>query len=229
MRLKQYLAEQTLNVAKIPLSKGKAYAEKQFSGAGKNLDTELPDFDKNYQALQDIYKKHALNVKRIDMPVIEPTDMKAFDTKLKSGKIDIFKPTTLGKAEFPTTFGKDLPAGTWLKLGQKDGDKDDDKINAKWTNMAANKLKPIQSQVWLEKLVKNIVKFGKAKKGSPITETTIIVSKEGYILDGHHRHGQAILAQPNLKLKALLIPLNIDILLKMGRSYGTAIGNKQKA
>jgi hypothetical protein len=37
-----------------------------------------------------------------------------------------------------------------------------------------------------------------------------------------------MLANPPLKLSALYIPLDIKTLLAMGRSYGNAIGNKQK-
>jgi hypothetical protein len=78
-------------------------------------------------------------------------------------------------------------------------------------------------------LVNNIIKFGKPGPGSPILNQTIITSKEGYILDGHHRFGQAMLADPDLKLKVLHIPLPISLLLKIGRSYGGAIGNRPKA
>jgi hypothetical protein len=37
-----------------------------------------------------------------------------------------------------------------------------------------------------------------------------------------------MLANPTLKLSALWIPLDIKTLLAMGRSYGNAIGNRQK-
>ena len=117
----------------------------------------------------------------------------------------------------------------FLHLGMEDGNKTDDKINAKLTKIAGEKLKPTQSEIWLENVIKNIVKFGVPKAGSPVTETTIIVSKDGYILDGHHRFAQVVLANPKLKMSALHVPLDIDTLLKIGRSYGNAVGNNQKA
>ena len=48
------------------------------------------------------------------------------------------------------------------------------------------------------------------------------------LLDGHHRYGQIMLADPNGTMKVLRVPLGIDMLLKMCRSYGNAIGNTQR-
>ena len=92
-----------------------------------------------------------------------------------------------------------------------------------------NKLIPTQSQIWLENIIPNIIKFGIPTDSSSIAKAVIIVSKEGYILDGHHRFGQAIIANPSLKMSSLYIPLKIDLLLAMGRSYGNAVGNAQKS
>jgi hypothetical protein len=230
MRFKNYLTEgsKTLNVAKVPLDKARKYAEGVFGGA-EELDKVIPDFDKNYVALQNLYKKDALDIARINMPVIEPNDMKVFNDRLKKGQIDIFKPHALSKKElFPKNISK-KEGEEWVKLGEKDGDPNDDKIPAKITSKSGSALKPLQGQLWLEKLVNNIKKFGAPKAGSPVLETTIIVSKEGYILDGHHRHGQVMLVDPSLKMKALYVPLDVKTLLKMGVTYGTAIGNKAKA
>jgi hypothetical protein len=227
MRFQNYLTEgNRLNVAKVPLDKARAYAEKVFGGK-EELDKAIPNFDKNYTNLQNLYKKEALDIPRIKMPVIEPEDMQKFDSRLEKGQIDIFKPFAMSKAKYQKIAKQE--GDKWVKLGEKDGDPNDDKVTAKWTSLAGKTLKPLQGQLWLEKLVNNIKKFGKPSAGSPVLKTTIIVSKEGYILDGHHRHGQVMLADPNLKLNALHIPLDIKTLLEMGRAYGEAIGNKAKA
>jgi len=217
-----------LNAAKVSLSNARAYAKKVFDRAGKDLNQELPDFDKRYKVLQAKTKK-ALDVPRIRMPVIEPKDMAKFDKRLKTGRMDIFAPFTKGKFIAPTGLDKDKKKGDeWIHLGLHDGKKSDDVIKARWTSVAAKDLIPSQSQIWLEKLIKNIAKWGTPKAGSPVLGTTIIVSKEGYILDGHHRYGQVMLSNPNLKIKALHIPLPIKTLLRVGRSYGNAVGNQQK-
>lgn len=215
-----------LNVANKPLKDARAYAEDIFLGTGKSLDQIIPDFDKNYTNLQKATKK-ALDVPRIDMPVIEPTDMEGFDLNLKKGTIDIFKPYAKGQLVAPQDMTKE-EGEEWITLGVKDGNPNDDVIKGVWKEIPAKDLLPTQSQIWLEKLVSNIAKWGVPQAGSPITKATLIVSKEGYILDGHHRYGQAMLANPDLKLKALYIPLDIKTLLKIGRSYGAAIGNRPK-
>lgn len=219
--------ESKLNCATVPLDKARKYAEGEFSTAGKNLDKELPDFDKNYMKLQKACKK-AKDVPRGDMPVIEPEDMGEFERRLKDGKIDIFKPFAKGKLYVPKDMSKS-EGEEWVELGVKDGDPKDDIMPAKMTTIPGTKLYPTQSEIWLNKLIKNILKWGKPSASSPVVKTTIITSKEGYILDGHHRYGQVMLVDPKLKMRALWIPLSIEDLLKIGVSYGSAIGRKRKA
>ena len=216
-----------LNVATTPLAKARAYAEAAFEKAGKSLDEVIPDFDENYVALQTATGR-ALDMPRNQMPVIEPTDMAAFMARLKKGALDILQPWARGKLDLPTKFRSKPEGKEWVQLGYKDGDKNDDKLSAKLGAKAARTLIPTQSQIWLSKLVENIIQFGVPSQSSSITKATIIVSKEGYILDGHHRYGQAMLANPNLGLRALFVPLPIKLLLKVGRAYGEAIGNTVK-
>ncbi len=217
-----------LNIANVPVQKARQYSERVFEKAGKDLAAEIPDFDKNYALIQRSLKK-TKDIPRIQMPVIEPPDMKRFHQDLKKGRIDIFKPWFKSHFYAPTNLKPGKSGEEFLRLGIEDGDLNDDIIGARWTQIAANKLLPTQSQIWLEKVVGNIAKFGTPRPGSQVTQQTIIVSKEGYILDGHHRFGQAMLADPSIKLKALFIPLDIGTLVKIGRSYGNSIGNEQKA
>jgi len=217
----------SLNIARVSLKEARAYAEKEFEATGKKLDDILPDFDSGYLMMQRALKS-APDIKRIDMPVIEPSDMAQFDSDLKKGHIDIFKPYAKGQFVAPKNLNKET-GKEWIFLGTKDGSPTDDPIQGRWTSIAAGKLRPIQKEIWLEKVIGNIIKHGKPGAGSNVLNTTVIVSKEGYILDGHHRYGQVMLVDPGLKLSALFIPLPINTLLEIGRSYGNAIGNTQKA
>jgi hypothetical protein len=217
-----------LNVASVNLAKARDYAESEFNNVDKSLDEIIPEFDKNYMNLQKTCKS-ALDIPRIEMPVIEPTDMKKFTRMLGMGMVDIFRP--YAKEKFIDRFPKNLDKNQgkeWIKLGRADGNPKDDILKGKRTKIPAKNLKPTQSQIWLEKLVGNIIEYGVPQSGSPITKAPVISSQEGYILDGHHRYGQAMIANPTLKLSALWIPLDINTLLAMGRSYGNAIGNRQK-
>jgi len=220
------LMEAEINACSASLDQARKYAEMEFEKAGMSLDEELPDFNKNYELLQRKCRE-ALDIPRIEMPVIEPEDMAEFDERLRSGHIDIFPPYAHGKLIAPKKMTPE-EGDEWIKLGTKDGDPDDDVVEGLWTHIRADKLLPTQSQIWLGKIIGSIIKFGVPTQGSSVTETTIIVSDEGYILDGHHRFGQVILANPGLRMKALKIPLDIDLLLTIGRSFGAAIGNEPK-
>ena len=211
-----------LNCATVPLKRARKYSETEFLKVHKSLDKVLPNFDRNYMLLQDRCK-NALNIPRSQMPVIEPKDMAKFQRKIKAGHIDIFRPY-VSTDIFPKKFiGK--KDAKYLTLGLKDGVKGDDVIKAKIIQVPAIKLLPLQSQIWLNKLITYIAQYGVPKKGSRVTKTTIIISGDYYILDGDHRYGQVILANPSLKMRCLFVPLSIGLLLKMTKSYGMAIGN----
>ena len=226
-----------LNVAKVPLDKARKYTEDILKNKyKKDINEVLPDFDKNYIALQTKCKK-AKDVPRIEMPVIEPDDMKKFKERLGKGQIDIFKPIAkdawkelkgVADEQFPKNLTKSN-GKLWVSLGQKDGKNKDDVVKASIKKFSASELFPSQSQIWLEKLINNIGKWGAPKTGSPVLTTTIIVTLDKYILDGHHRFGQVILADPSLKMESLYVPVKFDLLLKVGASYGDAIGNQRKA
>jgi hypothetical protein len=218
----------TLNVATTPLPKARAWAAKEFSKAGKDLDEMIPDFDANYQRLAKA-TRDSPDIPRVEMPVIEPEDMDRFRKDLAAGNIDLFKPLVFKEPFFPKNLLTNPKAASgWLKLGQKDGDPKDDVVKAKVGTTAAKQLKPIQGQIWLENIIGPILQFGLPSPKSPIAKTTLIISKDKFILDGHHRFGQAMLAMPDLKIKTLAVPIDIDLLLKMGRSYGNAMGRQQK-
>jgi len=220
----------TLNVATTPLTTARSYAEQQFAAAGKSLDQELPEFDRNYRALQRAAAA-APDIPRIEMPVIEPTDFPTFESALRTGDLDLFQPFTRGRF---VSVGRKWRAmqpkagKEWIELGVKDGHVTDDIVPAEVTRIPADELLPTQGQIWLEKLIGSIIEWGKPTARSRILDATIIVSEEGYILDGHHRYGQVMLAAPHLRLKALYVPLSIDFLLEVGRGYGAALGNEPK-
>lgn len=228
-----------INVGKTSLESLESFATQQFKDAGLDVEKELPGFKSNLKALKD-KMSHAKDIKRIDMPVIEPKDMEKFAADLRAGRVDIFPPFSkeaikkYGNPPFAwerTKGKKKMKLGDteYVGLGVQDDEDQDDVVVAELTHTSVKDLKPLQNEIWTSKLIGNLLAFGKPEQGGRLTDDApIIVSKEGYILDGHHRFGQAMLADPNLKLKTLRIPLDIETLLKVGRSYGTAVGNKAK-
>lgn len=209
-------------IHKTDLKKAKEHA---MSVLGDQFETVYQDFDNRYNTIKNSIKKFSKGIKRVDMPVIDADQIDDFDNHLKTGKIDIFKPFAKGKFVEPEDLGG--MEGEWIELGQHDGNDKDDIVKGRMTKIAADKLKPIQTEIHFDKITGNAKQFGPMKDGSVPTKLTIITSSDGYIIDGHHRWGLAMMTNPKVKLQALVIPLKIDTLLDVARGYGDALGNQR--
>lgn len=100
-------------------------------------------------------------------------------------------------------------------------------INVKIVSIKANELIPLQDQVYLSKSIKPIAKKGAKKSKEFVSNRTIIISSDKYIIDGHHRYLSAMLNDPNIKMKTLMIDLPINKLLKFVKDHGDSLGNKR--
>ena len=223
----------TYEVHVTPVQEAEMYLQRE---APKALEF-LTDFRKNYKRLQDVINKYSLGKQRRDMPRITQKDIKDLKKRLEKGKLDIKEPYAMGLAHAlsPDQL-KQLESGdgvSWLSLGHEDGNKKDDKIKVEITRMKAGKLKPIQTQIYFSNVAFNMAKFGPPTgKSNKILDRIMVVSSDGYIIDGHHRWATLMVSDPSLKIKALVVSLNIEELLKItlgscqrGRA-GTCIGSR---
>ncbi len=176
------------NVQSTDDKKARDYAIKKFKMSDQSLYDVLPEFDVGYLVLRRRLKQ-ALNIPRVEMPVIRQKDLVGFSKYLQR----------------------------------------EHEVVPRWKRLTVSKLLPTQSQIWLDKLMHGIIKDGKLKAGDPRLDLTIIVSKEGYILDGHHRWASALITDPSLGIKALYVPLRIKELLPIAREYGKSVGNAPRA
>ena len=227
-----------LNVATVPVEEAYAWSKGQFDKAGLNMKDYIPHFRENYQSLQDECAS-AIDVPRIEMPVIDPEQLKQFATSMMAGHLDVYAPFAEGRTEpySPNDLYEDTEkALKFLYLGLQDGILQDDVVEATMTRTTVGLMRPTQSQIWLEKLIDNIIMFGRPQEdgsgaysiNSIILGKTIAISQEGFILDGHHRYAQIVLVNPALKMQTLYIALPIRRLLEVSRPYGNAIGNDQR-
>lgn len=102
-----------------------------------------------------------------------------------------------------------------------------DKIPVKMIKIPAIELTPIQDQVYLSKVAIGIAKNGQAESRKYITSRSIIISSDKYIVDGHHRYLSAMLNDPSIKLKAMMVDLPIKELLTRVTHFGDNRGNKR--
>jgi len=203
--------------------------------AGKGFDTkkELPNFEKSFDIAQQLVKKG--KTQRKDMPVIENEDIKKMQARLEKGYIDINKPfakdTNPGKP-FPEGLSG-LKAKKFMENGIKDGNKNDDKIPVKIKQVALSDLKPIQKQIYYDKALgstidKNNKFYGGVDKSKDFVQNSFfVISKDNFIIDGHHRYLSGLIIDPKMKVNALSIDLPIKELLPLSLAFGDAIGNKR--
>jgi rubrerythrin len=210
----------SLELHSTDVKKAAAFADKV------GLLKELPDFEKNYNKAKKIVSIG--KTRRNEMPVIEDKDVRAFQDRLKNGKIDVtkpFAPTTNQKDPFPQGL-RGMDADDFLKRGLDDGSKSDDKVGISITSTPADKLKPIQKQIYADKSIEATAKFGVKGTTAFLTgKTFFITSADNFIIDGHHRFLSAMLVDPKMKVNALSIDLPIKKLLPLAKAYGDSIGN----
>lgn len=91
------------------------------------------------------------------------------------------------------------------------------------------KLKPVQKEIYLDKSAKDILKRGQYKTKVYLrNHSTITVSKDLYIVDGHHRWLSAMLINPKMSIKVFQIGLAFTELYRPMIAYSNALQNTRK-
>lgn len=208
-----------LELRKTPIDKAVQYIE--------GLGIEIEDLQSHLEIAYDLFNMG--KTKRADMPVIDDKDVRDFQMKLKNGLIDLkdpFSDRTDPSDPFPQGL-TDKSATQFMSNGLRDKEKPDDQVQTQIKMIAAKDLVPIQQQVYLDKSVKSIAKFGVESSKQFLNSTVLITSADNRIIDGHHRFLSALIIDPDIKLKCLVVNLEIKVLLPLAQAYGDAIGNKR--
>lgn len=235
MRFIKFIIEQggqsagKMELGSTSLKQAREYAQSLLDKTDRDLDTILPDFDKNYTLAK---RMASLGTEvRKEMPVINDDDVRLLQQRLKQGKIDIHPPfadATPQKNPFPEGLSGDQ-AENFLQKGLQDSNKKDDVVSVSKTKEKVGKLKPIQKQIYLDKSLERTLTTGDVQgtKNFLANQTFFIVSKDNFIIDGHHRYMSGVLIDPEIKVTCIKIDLPISMLLPLTKAYGDAIGNKR--
>jgi hypothetical protein len=237
IKLKDILLEAGQEAGKLELVKtkpdtAKSFAEKIFQKNGRSLEEEIPNFDTNYKTAQKLAGTG--KTLRKDMPVIDEKDVKDFQKRLQKGFIDVNPPHSTvirGNDPFPEGL-KGNDAAIWLQSGlpvYDKGERTDDVVKVSQASIPVKKLKPIQKQIYFDKSIGLLAKFGVEPSKSFMKKTSFITSNDNYIIDGHHRFLSAMLMDSNTPVNILKIDLPIKTLLATSLAYGDAVGNKRNA
>lgn len=105
--------------------------------------------------------------------------------------------------------------------GKKDGNFRDDTVETKRFSIPAKSLKPSQDAIYLSKAldmaINNIV-------GGDLNA---MVSRDNFILDGHHRWAATMFGNPSAKVQGMQSNLTIGDLVPVLRKAGDALGNER--
>jgi len=116
--------------------------------------------------------------------------------------------------------------------GVEDGDKQDDIVAGKETSVPVGKLKPAQTEIIVDKAVAFALGFLNTNQPD-LDDMEAIVSKDNYIMDGHHRWAARYLIDPTAQVKVTRIDLpggplvTVLNVITVGK-LGITTGNKGK-
>jgi hypothetical protein len=109
----------------------------------------------------------------------------------------------------------------FLKKGNYDGDTADDLVPTKPVSISVSNLKPSQDAIYLGKAL------GMAIAGVEGGDLGAVISKDNYILDGHHRYAATTFNNPSTKVGGVQADLMIGDLVPVLRAVGDAMKNKR--
>ena len=218
-----------MEISRTSVKDAYEHAQRVMESYGRDIDVELPEFERNYRSGQKLASLGY--TKRKDMPVIGSDDVREFQRRLKSGQIDVTDPYKPSHASNPFPEGlSGSEAKEWLQSGLEvyDGERKDDEVSVRLIKVKVSDLKPIQEQIYFDKSMDSVAKNGVEGTVDFIANKTILIaSSDNYIIDGHHRFLSGVIADPSTQTNVLRIDLSIKTLLPMAIAYGDAIGNKR--
>ena len=154
---------------------------------------------------------------------------------MKSFKQYYRETVEIDNSQFPNPLPKSW-VGQFHTKGQQDGDQTDDIVKTKHKAWDANKLRPTQQDIYLGKSLKFAIGdpkqgFGPMKGG----DLGAVVSKDGRILDGHHRWAATNwnidptkkAVKTESKVGGIEADLGISDLVPVLRAVGDSFGNKR--
>ena len=145
--------------------------------------------------------------------------LKLFEEFIQEGSV--FSTQQIDLSQFPNPVTGAV-AKIFTSKGDQDGDRLDDITKTTPAVVPAKILKPSQDAVYLGKAL------GMAIGGVEGGDLGAIISKDNYILDGHHRWAATMFNNPRAMIKGYRSELGIGDLIPVLRSLGDAFGNARR-
>jgi len=232
MKLKSLLIEAggkepgKLEIKGLTYDKALSYLIHRVNVSDEKWEKFLKKFKKNFELLKVLVEPGY--TERKDMPVVSSSQVEKLQQCLEQGKLDIINHKTKKyHKSFPHGLSEEQ-AKEWLKYGLKDGSLKDDIVKTNISKKTAKSLIPIQGQIYFDTAINKIIDRGISKIKKYINDGTyLIISKDNYIMDGHHRWTAAILFDPSITINCLVVDIPKEKLIELLLAYGEAIGNER--
>jgi hypothetical protein len=143
------------------------------------------------------------------------------NTWLTDALVEELKTKEIDSKEFPNPLTQAMK-NIFVRKGKMDGDIKDDIVDVSKASIAASKLLPSQSAIYLGK------SLGMAVGGIKGGDIGAVISDDNHILDGHHRWAATMLSEPKAKIGGLKAKLKIGDLVPVLRALGDALGNERR-
>ena len=211
--------------------------------SGVKVELTEDKFKEHYTNLQKILQNSGKGYQRGQMPRISSLNAWWMQHFLKNGMLDIKPPyDTVIKTfnpldknpnidnPFPTGLSEKNITEIISKFRRKTND-NKDIINSNIQKIVLNKLKPAQSQIFLDKAIEKIIEDGgeqgQIKKLQNKNDTILLTSSDYYIVDGHHRWCSGMLLKPqHIQVHVAVIGLDFETLRGLSIKYMALAKNK---
>jgi len=195
----------------------------------------------NYRRLRKKVLADPLGIDRKDMPVIDRRHVERLHHDLVRGHFDLVPPYNRHLARllpadadrFIPTAGEIAESKRLAQAWAHSGDHRRDRVTARYDEQRTRRLRPIQRQIYLDKVFANLAEIAEAhpRQTLPHLErhfraTTLVVSGDRRIIDGNHRWATMMVCAPRFRLNCLVVELPLDTLLKVSMAFTGLIGNR---
>ena len=126
------------------------------------------------------------------------------------------------------TLRKDMPVITSAVMGKYKQYIEDLGHHAKFGKVEVGSLHPVQKQIYISKSIDSIAENGLKKTLKFLQDKITVISKDRYLIDGHHRMLSAMLINPKMKINALIIDMPIKDLLETSLHFSDNIANNTR-
>ena len=226
-----------IEVLKAPVGEFEKLFLKNF---GKTpLATHMTTYAENYAKLFAKASGDVLDIDRANMPVIDRRHIELLHHFLIEGRFNINPPFDKKVLDLLRSSGKNRVslqqtdvenAEKWRAIWQ--GADKRSRVNAYFDKKRAEKLSPIQKQIYLDKVLDNIAEVVADHPKHPaenleekFDKCTLVMSSNERLIDGHHKWATMMILQPSYKFNTLVIDLDLKRLLCVTLAFTALIGN----